>query len=310
MAIPTSYPFTRYLAAKKTVDDRALNKTVWKLLVDALAEMGSVDRLQMLEIGAGIGTMVERALEWGLIQRADYTALDAMPENIADAASRLPQWAGHRNYSIQEHGATDLHLTLGALDVRVHLRTADLFDFMATPHGRGPWDLLIANAFLDLVDVSAALPDLLGLLKPGGLFYFTITFDGATILEPAIDPGLDALIEALYHQTMDQRIIGGKASGDSRTGRHFFQHVRSAGAHLLAAGPSDWVVFAGPDGYTADEEFFLHFIVHTMGSALKDNPGLDQAKLARWVHTRHRQIENGELVYIAHQLDFLGRAGR
>jgi len=85
--------------------------------------------------------------------------------------------------------------------------------------------------------------------------------------------------------------------------------VRSTAAHLLAAGPSDWVVFAGPDGYSGDEEFFLHFIVQTIGSALKDHPSLDRAQFDQWVQTRHSQIENKELVYIAHQLDFLGRVG-
>lgn len=309
MAVPTSYPFSRYLAAKKTVDDRALNRTVWKSLTEALAGISCEDNLQVLEIGAGIGTMVERALEWELVRCADYTALDGMPENIAEASSRLPQWARGRNYSIQQFGDHDFHLTRGAQDIRVHLMAADLFDFLAQTPTAGTWDLLIANAFLDLVDVPETLPRLLGLLKPGGLFYFTITFDGGTLLEPTIDPELDARIEALYHMTMDQRIIGGKPSGDSRTGRHFFRHVRDAGAHLLAAGPSDWVVFAGPDGYPGDEQFFLHFIVHTMGSALGDRPELDRKTFAAWVQARHQQVEDGTLVYIAHQLDFLGRIG-
>jgi hypothetical protein len=108
---------------------------------------------------------------------------------------------------------------------------------------------------------------------------------------------------------MDRRIIRGKPSGDSRTGRHFFEQVRLAGAHLLAAGPSDWVVFSRPDGYPADEEFFLHFIADTMGSALKDHPELDKKRFSDWVQTRHRQVEERTLVYIAHQLDFLGRVG-
>jgi len=47
---------------------------------------------------------------------------------------------------------------------------------------RRKWDVLIAHAFLDLMDISAPLPMLLSLLKPGGLFYSTIQFDGATVL--------------------------------------------------------------------------------------------------------------------------------
>jgi SAM-dependent MidA family methyltransferase len=50
-----NYNFSRYLAAKKTVDDRALNKDVWQRLRQAMP-----DQPDILEIGAGIGTMVER----------------------------------------------------------------------------------------------------------------------------------------------------------------------------------------------------------------------------------------------------------
>lgn len=309
MSIPSDYPFARYLAAKKTVDDRALNKGVWETLKSAVGlKQGKAD-LTVLEIGSGIGTMVERSLEWGLIKSADYTALDAMAGNSAEAASRLPIWAAGNGYSVQTEPSGALRLFRGQQEVTVRLETADLFDFMANNRGRRHWDLLIANAFLDLVDIPSTLPELLALLTPGGLFYFTITFDGATILQPEIDPAFDDQIEALYHETMDQRIIGGRPSGDSRAGRHLFSHLRSMGVDLLAAGSSDWVVFAGPEGYPGDEEFFMHFIVHTIGSALQGHPELDNKKLSQWVQTRHNQIDDRTLVYIAHQLDFLGRVG-
>jgi hypothetical protein len=86
-----------------------------------------------------------------------------------------------------------------------------------------------------------------------------------------------------------------------------FGYLRSAGAELLDAGSSDWVVFAGPNGYPADEAYFLHFIVHTMHAALEGHPDLDAARFEDWVAQRHAQVEQGALVYIAHQLDFLGR---
>ncbi len=308
MTIPLEYPFTRYLSAKKTVDDRALNRAVWQTLESALEPRQSQRALKVLEIGSGIGTMIERCLEWGLLKHAEYTALDAMPENIAEAASRLPSWAISNGFSVSQAPAA-LRINRDQQDLIVRLETADLFDFMGNIRGKRHWDLLIANAFLDLVDVAATLPNLLALLEPQGLFYFTITFDGATILQPAIDPAFDAKIEALYHETMDKRIISGRRSGDSCTGRHLFQRLRSLGVELLAAGASDWVVFAGPEGYPEDEEFFMHFIVHTIGSALQNHPELDAKRFAEWVRTRRRQIEDRSLVYIAHQLDFLGRVG-
>ena len=77
---------------------------------------------------------------------------------------------------------------------------------------------------------------------------------------------------------------------------------------MVAAGSSDWVVFPGPEGYPGDEAYFLHFIIDTMHQALTAYPpsGLDPARFRDWIGTRHRQIETGQLIYIAHQLDFLG----
>ena len=274
------YIFPRYLAAKKTVDDRALNQHVWQ----TMAEVVSVPT-RILEIGAGIGTMVERFAQHGLLAQAEYTAVDNQPDNITEAKRRLKH-----------------------LDDFIHLETIDLFDFICREQGQQSWDLLIAHAFLDLMDIPATLPRLFSLLKPGGYFYFTINFDGATIFQPIIDPVLDAKIEQLYHRTMDERLTDGQPSGDSRSGRHLFHQLRQAGGEILAAGSSDWVVFAGDDGYPADEAYFLQFIVHTMQQALAGHPELAAARFADWIRQRQKQIENGDLVYIAHQIDFFGRA--
>jgi predicted O-methyltransferase YrrM len=276
-----TYSFPRYLAAKKTVDDRALNAHVWQALHQNMPAHPHI-----LEVGAGIGTMAERLAEQQFISTATYTAIDNQSENIATALQRL----------------ADLPKT-----IQLSLEAVDLFDFIQQKQGKQQWDMLIAHAFLDLMDIPATLPQLFSLLKPGGLFYFSINFDGVTALEPAIDPALDAQIEQLYHQTMDERFIDGKPSGDSRSGRHLFGHLRQAGATILAAGGSDWVVFAGEDGYAADEKYFLQFIVETMYRALAEHPALDTVQFADWITQRRAQIEAEELVYIAHQLDFLGR---
>jgi SAM-dependent methyltransferase len=307
MTIPSTYSFTRYLAAKKSVDNRALNRNVWQSLEQALPVTTPEKPLRVLEIGAGIGTMVERALTWGLLTNAIYTAIDAEPDNIAAAHHRLSQWGLTEDFVVKDEGQQQLRFQRDKQDVTVFLETIDLFDFVAREQGRHAWNLLIAHAFLDLMDVPATLPLLFSLLKPGGLFHFTLVFDGATILQPGIDSALDAQIERLYHQTMDQRVIKGQRSGDSQAGRHLFHHLQAAGAELLDAGSSDWVILPGPDGYQADEAYFLHFIIHTIDTALADHPDLDTDHFNAWVAQRHEQIEQRKLVYIAHQLDFLGR---
>jgi 2-polyprenyl-3-methyl-5-hydroxy-6-metoxy-1,4-benzoquinol methylase len=307
MPIPADYSFIRYLAAKRSVDDRALNRHVWQSLEHSLSAANFTPPVRVLEVGAGIGTMVERVFDWGLLKEAVYTAMDAEPSNVAEAQVRLSRWAARQGFTVWRGTPAQIQLQQAERKITVELEAIDVHEFAAREQERRTWDVLIAHAFLDLMDIPSTLPMLFSLLRPGGLFYSTLTFDGATVLQPEMDSELDAHIEALYHQTMDRRITAGRPSGDSQSGRHLFGHLRDAGAELLDAGSSDWVVFAGPGGYPADEVFFLHFIIHTIRMALQGHPDLDAARFADWIEQRHQQIERGELVYIAHQLDFLGR---
>jgi hypothetical protein len=144
-----------------------------------------------------------------------------------------------------------------------------------------------------------SLSKLLSLTK--GLAWLTINFDGVTTFEPTIDATLDEQIEQLYHETMDTRPTG----GDSQSGRHLFGHLRSAGAEILAAGASDWVVYPVNAKYPDDEAYFLHFILHFLEESLTGHPKLEEGAFANWLRERRAQIERGELVYIAHQMDFL-----
>ncbi len=307
MPIPLTYSFARYLTAKKSVDDRALNRYVWHILGAALPRATPEKPLQILEVGAGLGSMVERLCAGSMLTNATYTAIDLEPSLIAEARRRLPHWAAAQGWQVHQDRQEQLHMQRPGQDIRVATEAMDVFRFVAREQGQRAWDLLIAQAFLDLLDVPTTLPALLSLLRPSGLLYCPITFDGGTVFQPEIDPQLDEAIEACYHQTMDRRLVAGKPSGDSRTGRHLFAHLRAAGAEVLAAGSSDWVVCAGSNGYTADEAYFLHFIIHTMHTALAGHPHLDAERFTAWIAQRHAQVEQGTLVYIAHQLDFLGR---
>ena len=79
---------------------------------------------------------------------------------------------------------------------------------------------------------------------------------------------------------------------------------------ILDSGSSDWVCVAGENGYGKDEAFFLHFIVDTVGEALSGHPRLDKKRFLQWLELRHKQIETGQLIYIAHQLDIVGRVAQ
>jgi hypothetical protein len=291
------YSFPRYLLAKQSVDDRALNRSVYAALQANLPS----GRLRIVEAGAGIGTMPVRLLRWGLLRQADYLAVDALAENVEYARGWIPDWAAANGLRVEAGARDGLRLYDEGRDLRLELVAADLFDFIASRPA--PSDLLIAHAVLDLLPLPASLGPLLSLLKPGGLGWLTLNFDGVTSLEPPYDPALDQEIERLYHRSMDERPGG----GDSRTGRHLFSYLKEAGAQLLAAGPSDWVVHAAGEGYPADEAYFLDFILHFFEESLGGSSDLEPGAFERWLAARRGQLQRGELVYVAHQLDFLVR---
>lgn len=296
---PYPWSFPRYLAAKRGIDDRSLNRPVWDHLAAAVAGMaGTLDRpLRVLEIGAGIGTMAERTLAWGLFaavaQGVAYTLLDVEAENMAAAQERLLPGQAQG----QERVAFDFV-------------TADILAFAQEKEAQARYDLLIAHAVLDLLDLPTALPRLLRLLRPGGLAYFTLNFDGVTSFQPVIDPALDDQIEALYHRSMDERLINGQPSGDHRSGRRLLGLLPTLGVEILAGGSSDWVVFPQAGGYAGDEAYFLHHILHFFEQTLSSHPALESARFHAWLAQRRQQIDQGQLSYVAHQIDFLIQIGR
>jgi SAM-dependent methyltransferase len=241
-----------------------------------------------------------------MLTEARYLGIDLAPECISEARRRLKLYAEERGLACGEHDGS-LEIRDDQLDLTLDFKAGDFFASAARENRRATHDLVLAHAFLDLVDLDEALPQLLGLLKPGGWFYFTLTFDGATNFEPVIEPGLDRRIVELYHQSMVRRGPGGRISDGSTTGRRLFGTLQAAGAEILAAGGSDWVVFPRGQGYPEDEAYFLHFLIQTISQALTGHPNLDRQALDAWVDERHAQVDAGKLVYIAHNLDFCGR---
>lgn len=267
--------FQAYLHAKRTVDDRALNR---RILDHLRAELPD-EPLRVVEIGAGVGTGITRLLDWGVLpNEVSYTAIDNRSENVIAAREHL-----------RESGFTEQGNSLHREGVRVSLVTGDAFDALDVGY-----DLLVAQAFLDLVDLDQALPRLFDAVSPNGLAYFPITFDGGTIFDP-VHP-LDERILDLYHRDMDR-------VGNSRTGRRLFSAIPTAGGEILAAGGSDWVVYPP---YPAAEPVFLDHILDTIEGALADHPDLDTG-FGEWLAVRREQVEHGELTYITHQLDVLAR---
>src|SRR6201990_3457254 len=284
--------YARYLAAKTTVDDRALNRHV----LAELRRLMPAGAPRVLEVGAGLGTMVARLMDWGVVGTGEYILLDADRQLLDDSRRWLRDWAAARGL---RHDLRPDGLQVGEL--RVRLVDAELGRYLEAEHGARA-DVLIANAVLDLVDVPVILPGLLRLLVPGGVYWFTINYDGESIFVPG-HPHDDQVMQA-YHRDMDERVRYGRPAGESQAGRHLFHQLRAAGAPALAAGSSDWVVSAGPDGnYAGDDAYFAGSILSTIENALRSRADrVDPADLADCLAVRRRQLAAGELVYLAHQL--------
>lgn len=290
------FSFPQYLLSKQTVDDRALNKDVLSALKTNLPSQP----IRIIEVGAGIGTMLRRLIRWDVVQRAEYILVDEMSENMEYASTWIPQFATEAGLSVERSEQNRLRIFDETRDIQVQLVQADVFDFIQMNNKSA--DLLIANAFLDLLHMPASLPKLLSLTK--NLAWLTINFDGVTTFEPTIDLELDEKIERLYHESMDTRLTG----GDSKSGRHLFGYLQNEGAEILAAGASDWIVHGADRKYPNDEAYFLYFILHFLEETLRNHPKLEMKSFIEWVKQRRAQVERGELIYIAHQMDFLVRA--
>jgi spermidine synthase len=106
LSIPITYSLMRYLAARKSVDDRALNWRVWQRLIAALPRATPQQPLRILEVGVGIGSMVERFLAGDVLTHATYTAIDKAPALLTEAHRRLTQCADEQGFQVDEsrHG--------------------------------------------------------------------------------------------------------------------------------------------------------------------------------------------------------------
>jgi SAM-dependent methyltransferase len=290
------YSTVRYLQAKQPIDDRALNRHV-------LAELERLVRqrpatLRVLELGAGVGTMVSRLADWNVLGRAEYTLVDREADSLAAARRHLESWG-----TVTQSSVDAIAVEKGDHRLDVEFVRADLFEYLGGASRGEKFDLVFANAVLDLTDLEPTLPRIWQALAPGAAFWFTINFDGETIFLPEL--ANDALIAELYHGTMT-RDAGGTRAGHPETGRRLLLAIPASKARLVAAGSSDWVVFPTDGKYPGDEAYFLHHIVNTVHDTLRGRPELPERDLEQWVASRHAQADRGELVYIAHQLDVFG----
>ncbi|MFB6300606.1 MAG: class I SAM-dependent methyltransferase [Halobacteriales archaeon] len=264
-----------YLDAKRTVDDRALAPRVRDRLLEELPSDP-----QILEAGTGTGTMIPRLVEWG-VRSGSYHGVDRSNTLLEHANDRRAAELG------AEHTPDGFRLA----DFDIRLEQGDALTVFEELQAEA--DLLIASAFLDLVPIETTLDVFEEAVRPAGLLYAPLTFDGGTIFQP--DHPADAAVEAAYHEYIDEQ-----PGRDTHAGRHVLESLRKRDGRLLSVGASDWIVRPRDGTYPAEEAGFLATILEFVADALDDHPAIDD-----WLDERRRQLDAAELSYVAHQYDFL-----
>ncbi|RLM88649.1 class I SAM-dependent methyltransferase [Halobellus sp. Atlit-38R] len=296
-----THALPRYLESKRSVDERALSRYVRDRLLDALPA-----EPRILEAGCGTGVTVPRLLSWGL-DSGRYRGVDSDECIVAFARRVRPaalQRAGYETVtgpspvsSVSERDEMTAAADFTVSDLAVSFETGDALDALDSA---SDLDLVIAQAFADLVPLPRLVSAVESALSPGGLAYLPITFDGGTIFQP--DHPADDAVERAYHAAIDER-----SGRDVRAGRHLADLLRRRDGDLLAIESSDWIVRPVDAVYPADERYFLSRILRFVEETICDSdqtvPALDV-----WLDARRDQLAAGELIYVAHQYDLLYRA--
>jgi len=297
--------FVDFLAAKRSVEDRALNRLVFDRFVDELAARAdqTADPLDIVEIGAGTGSMIARLAEWDALQpTVSYRAVDLDREVVAAARRQLPDQLSATGYTVdRESDGIFAHRhfddgTESTLDITLEVGDG----FSITDEA----DAVIASAVLDLVDLDSALGDLGSVLGNSGLLYAPMTFNGRTSFYPN-DP-LDDRIERLYHRHMDEVR---DQPGGSQAGHELLDTLPTAGYTVLEAGGSDWIVRPVDGSYPSAESAMLDHLLSTIDGALADysKDVISASTRQQWIETRTDQLARSELSVVAHHLDVLAR---
>ncbi|MFC6976871.1 SAM-dependent methyltransferase [Halomicroarcula sp. GCM10025709] len=206
----------RYLEAKRTVDERALDRLVRDELLDRLPPSPSV-----VEFAAGTGVTVPRLLEWG-VEPSSYVGIEQDADLVDYACETRALDLDERGYPVT---GTDEGFSVGADEaVDVRFVAGD-----ATAVADGDADLVVAQAFADLVDHGTLLDALDRAVGDDGLAYLPITFDGGTLFQP--DHPADDRIERAYHDSIAER-----PGRDPRTGRHLLDRFRTATGSYSPSG--------------------------------------------------------------------------
>ena len=285
-----------YFEAKAFVDEKSVHESTKSLFLALAVELNG----RVLDLGCGSGKMLQRLLRWGIPKSTMYLGVDSDPMVIKPFENTFNTVFGQVHTDRKENG---IEITAPGR-VRIILHSQEAEDFLKEEN---QFEVITSCSFFDLVNVYSLLPLIYERLRSGGLVYFICNFDGETYFEPIISSELDERIMKRYHDSMQKRNLElGIPGGEYRLGRKLAPIWRRYGGKVLSLGSSDWVIYPKHGQYPKEERCLLQSILNFLTQSLRGYPEITPGEIDFWIRERKRQLKNGELFFVAHNLDFLG----
>jgi SAM-dependent methyltransferase len=292
--------FGAFLDLKFALDERSLNPTVRAAFHAALRDRPA---LACLDLGVGSGASLVRLLAAEPAADLKITAVDRDPTLLKKAQERTETLLRKQEFRVSGSPGV-LWAKRGERRVAVEFVAADLRNF--EPDRPGACDAVIAHAVMDLLPPGILAGRIGGWLKPGGLCYASLNYDGGTSLFPEYpNPALEERILAAYDASMERRRVWDQASGGARSGRRLHGALLQAGLDILVYGSSDWNLVPSRRAYRAGEAAFLAEILGLIRGEAERSGEFGGRDLEAWHRERLARIEAGELGLIVHQIDLL-----
>jgi hypothetical protein len=297
--------FPRYLNAKYDLDLRSLNHSVLNNFSSNMEKFGP--SIQILELGGGIGSMLTYLLGDKAKTKHEYryTLIDSTRENITFIPKNIKMRSEEKGFHFEVLENKNYQISNGESIWQLKTICTTTEDFLQGWNEEPVFEIVLAASYLDIVPVQETLRLLEKVVKKPACLYLPFNYDGLTTFHPTLDRHLDEEIISLYNLSMDNRMVGGIQTGGSQTGRKLLDWLPEAGYEITCAGSSDWCLLPSKSNYSGDESYFLEcilqFVEESVTPLWKNRPKF----LEDWLATRRRQVAEGKLSYLAHQLDFL-----
>jgi SAM-dependent methyltransferase len=275
-----------YFEAKAFVDEKSLHQPTKSLFLALVGRLKG----RVLDLGCGSGKMLQRLLKWGIPKSTIYVGVDSDPSVVEPFEHTFNSFFGQVQ-TIAKENRIEITAPGG---IRILLYTLGAEDFLRK---QTQFEVITSCSFFDLVNVYSVLPLAYENLRRGGSVYF----------EPVISSELDERVVRLYHDSMRRRNLTlGIADGEYCSGRKLAPVWQRCGGEVVSLGTSDWVICPRQGQYPKEERHVLQSIVNFVAQALRGCSELAPEEIDFWIRERRRQLENGELIFVAHNIDFLG----